>query len=92
MIGQDTFQTFSKAVTDSRFLLDDEDLVVYLNEVRGRAAKFQACATALELMEALPAGEQKRAAAAGVGEHRLWLMAQADGLTKRFAPVLRGLR
>ena len=89
MIATETFQAFSKAVTDSRFLLGHDNLVAYLNEVREHVAKFQACAIA---MEPLPPGDQKAAAATVVGEERLWLMAQVDGLARRFEPVLRGLR
>ena len=94
MISQQIYQTFSKAVTDSRFLLGDDadDLVTYLKEVRDHAAKFQACAIALESMEALPPGGPKAGAAAAVGVERQWLIAQIDGLTKRFEPALRGLR
>jgi hypothetical protein len=86
MISPETFQSFSKAVTDSRFLLGDEGLVAYLNEARSRAAKFQAVTIS---METLPPGDQKARASAAAGEQRLWLIEQIDGLSKKFEPVLR---
>jgi hypothetical protein len=86
MISAETFQSFSKAVTDSRFLLDDGELVTYLNEIRKRAAKFQAITIS---METLPPGHAKARASAAAGEHRLWLIDQIDGLSKRFESALR---
>jgi hypothetical protein len=86
MISPGTFESFSRAVTDSRFLLGDDGLVAYLNEVRGRAAKFQAIMIS---MEVLPAGDQKARASPAAGEQRLWLIDQIDGLSKKFEPVLR---
>jgi hypothetical protein len=86
MISPETFQSFSKAVTDSRFLLRDEGLIAYLNEIRSRAAKFQAVTIS---MEALPPGDQKARASAAAGEQRLWLIEQIDGLSKKFEPILR---
>jgi hypothetical protein len=80
MISDETFQSFSKAVTDSRFLLGDEGLVAYLNEVRKRAAQFQAITVSLE---AMPVGDQKGRASAAAGEHRLWLINQIDGLSRK---------
>jgi hypothetical protein len=86
MISHETFQSFSKAVTDSRFLLGDDGLVAYLNEMRSRAAKFQAITIS---MEALPPGDQRARASAAAGEQRLWLIEQIDGLSKKFEPILR---
>jgi hypothetical protein len=67
-------------------LLDDYELVKYLNEMRTRAAKFQAIMIS---MEALPPGDEKARASAAAGEQRLWLIEQIDGLSKRFESVLR---
>jgi hypothetical protein len=86
MISTETFQSFSKAVTDSQFLLGDDELVAYLNEIRRRAAKFQAITTS---METLPPGNEKARASAAAGEQRLWLIDQIDGLSKKFESVLR---
>jgi hypothetical protein len=61
-------------------------LVAYLNEMRTRAAKFQAIMIS---MEALPPGDEKVRASAAAGEQRLWLIDQIDGLPKRFESVLR---
>jgi hypothetical protein len=88
MISDETFQSFSKAVTDSRFLLGDKGLVAYLNEVRKRAAQFQANTVSLE---ALPVGDERGRASAAAGEHRIWLINQIDGLSRKFEPVLSGL-
>jgi hypothetical protein len=85
MISAETFQSFSKAVTDSRFLLGDAELVAYLNEMRSRASKFQAITIS---MEALPPGDEKARAFAAAGEQRLWLINQIDGLSRTFKPVL----
>jgi hypothetical protein len=86
MISPETLQSFSKAVTDSRFLLGDDGLVAYLNEVRSRVAKFQMVTIS---MEALPPGDQKARASRVAGEQRLWLIEQIDGLSKKFEAVLR---
>ncbi len=86
MISAETFQSFSKAITDSRFLFGDDELVAYLNEMRKRAAKFQAITIS---MEALPPGDKKARASAAAGEQRLWLIDQIDGLSTRFESVLR---
>lgn len=86
MISAETFQSFSKAATDSRFLFGDAELVAYLNELRMRAAKFQAITIS---MEALSPGDEKARASAAAGEQRLWLIDQIDGLSRRFASVLR---
>ena len=86
MISAEAFQSFSKAITDARFLLGDDELVAYLNEMRTRAAKFQAVTIS---MEALPPGDEKARASAAAGEQRLWLIEQIDGLSKRFESVLR---
>jgi|SRR5271156_5878485 len=86
MISPQTFQSFSNAITDSRFLLGDDELVAYLNEMRKRASKFQAITIS---MEALPPGDDKARASAAAGEQRLWLIDQIDGLSKKFESVLR---
>ena len=86
MISTETFQSFSKAVTDSRFLLGDDELVAYLNEMRRRASKFQAITIS---MEPLPPGGDKARASAAAGEQRLWLIDQIDGLSRKFDSVLR---
>jgi hypothetical protein len=85
MISVETFQSFSKAITDSRFLLGDDELVAYLNETRKRAANFQAITIS---MEALPPGDEKSRASATAGELRVWLIDQIDGLPKRFESAL----
>jgi hypothetical protein len=51
-----------------------------------RASKFQAITIS---MEALPPGQEKARASATAGEHRLWLIDQIDGLSKRFESALR---
>jgi hypothetical protein len=86
IISAPTFQSFSRAVTDSRFLFDDDELVAYLNKIRKRASQFQAIAIS---MEALPPGHEKARASAAAGEHRLWLIDQIDGLSERFESALR---
>lgn len=86
MISAETFQSFSKAVTDSRFLFDDDTLVTYLNDLRTRASKFQAITIS---MEALPPGDEKARASGAAGEQRLWLIDQIDGLSKKFKSALR---
>lgn len=86
MISVETFQSLLKAITDSRFLFADNELVAYLDELRMRAGKFQAITIS---MEALPPGDEKARASAAAGEQRLWLIDQIDGLSKRFEPVLR---
>jgi hypothetical protein len=86
MISAETFRSFSKAITDSRFLFTDNELVSYLDEIRTRAAKFQAIAIS---MEALLPGDEKARASAAAGEQRLWLIDQIDDLPRRFEAVLR---
>jgi hypothetical protein len=86
MISAETFQSFCKAVSDSRFLLGDHELVAYLNEIRMRADKFQAITIS---MEALPPGGEKARASAAAGKQRLWLIDQIDGLSEKFESVLR---
>jgi hypothetical protein len=89
MISEETFQSFSKAITDSRFLFVDfvdDALVAYLNEIRTRASQFQAITIS---MEALPPGDEKSRASAAAGEQRLWLIDQIDGLFKKFESALR---
>lgn len=86
MISAETFQSFFKAVTDARFLFTDNELVSFLEEIRTRAAKFQAITIS---METLPPGDEKARASASAGEQRLWLIDQIDDLPGRFEPVLR---
>jgi hypothetical protein len=86
IISAETWESFSKAVTDSRFLLGDDELVAYLNELRKRAAKFEAITIS---MEALPPGDEKARAFAAAWEQRRWLIDQIDGLPKKFESVLR---
>jgi hypothetical protein len=85
MISAETFQSFSKAITDARFLLGDDELVAYLDDMRRRAAKFQAITIS---METLPPGNEKARASAAAGEQRLWLIDQIDHLSERFKSVL----
>jgi hypothetical protein len=87
MISAEAFQSFSKAITVARFLLgDDEELVAYLDEMRRRAANFQAIT---DSMEDLPPGDERARASAAAGEQRLWLINQIDGLSRKFESVLR---
>ena len=86
MISEETFQSFSKAITDARFLFVDDALIAYLNEIRTRASQFQAITIS---MEALPPGDEKARASAAAGEQRLWLIDQIDGLSKKFESALR---
>jgi hypothetical protein len=86
MISEETFQSFSKAITDARFLFVDDALIAYLNEIRTRASRFQAITIS---MEALLPGDEKARASAAAGEQRLWLIDQIDGLPKKFKSALR---
>jgi hypothetical protein len=86
LISDETYRSFSRAVTDARFVVGDARLVAYLNSVRDRAAKFQAITIS---MDALPPGAVKAGASAAAGKERLWLIDQIDGLPKRFEPVLQ---
>jgi hypothetical protein len=82
MTSTETFRSFSDAVTNSCFVLDDNRLVAYLQEVRDHASKFQSIAI---VMEALPTGGEKAHAARAAGE---WLIDQIDSLPQKFEASL----
>jgi hypothetical protein len=86
MISAETYHSFSKAITDSRFLFGDDKLFTYLDDIQKRANKFRAIAIS---MQPLPPGDEKARASAAAGEQRLWLIDQIDGLPQKFESVLR---
>jgi hypothetical protein len=81
----ESLSAFVIGVSDALFLFDD-DLVAYLEEMRQHAANVRSILLA---MEPLPPGEERAKASRVLGEHRLWLIDQQDGLAKKFASYLR---
>jgi hypothetical protein len=87
LISDETLRCFVTRVRDAPLTFDDDELVTYLNEMSERARKFQSITM---VMEDLPAGEEKAAAAKAAGEQRLWLIAQNDNvLTEKFRRSLQ---
>ena len=86
IITAETLNSFSKAITDARFLFDDREFLEYLEEVRANVAKFQGIMTT---MEATPPGIQKAWASAAAGKIRPRLIDQIDCLPDRFRPFLQ---
>jgi hypothetical protein len=84
--SDETLRSFVTGARDALFLFDDDGLVLYLNEIRERAAKLQSITMVMEgsLLEG-----QRAAASQAAGEHRRWLMAQSDVLLEKFRPFLQ---
>jgi hypothetical protein len=75
---------YSAGVIDAQFLLNEE-VHVYLVELRKRAAAMQALK---DTAEPLPAGGEKTKLVVRAGEELAWLVAQLDVLPSKFKPFL----
>lgn len=84
IVSSETLHTFALGTADAAYLFDDR-LAAYLKEMRDQAAAAQSIYL---VMEAMPAGKQKAAAAEKAGEHFSWLVNQIDGLPEKFRPFL----
>jgi len=84
MASDATLGSFVRHAEDAPFVFGG-DIVPYMAEIRDRAKKVQSIAM---VMEALPAGPDKAAAAREMGRHRQWLIEQRDILTEKFQPFM----